>query len=155
MALRRVGAGLFDMALLALPGSILSLYYAPAAVIYIAFFPVLAIFFFAGFHLFRSQTPGKKLCKLRITGQGCILCRELRKCAILFVLLILVLFESNRFTLHLLIPTEFMRIFSFLNEVSSALWLLILFFTLFPLITIAFGKAPHWDRATGFQVVPA
>ncbi len=149
MGARRVAAGLLDMALLVLPGLLLAVFSETAAFIYIALFTFTATLYFATFHVLRAQTPGKRLFHLRVTGTGCILCRELRKCAVLFLPMIATAAHLV-FTRAPLTPWDFW----WLRVTQSGLLVLAICFVLFPIITLLFNKSPHWDRATGFTVVP-
>ncbi len=151
MGARRILAGLLDMALLVLPGVLMLLLSETAMFVFIAVFPILATLYFAGFHLRTAQTPGKRALNLRVVGHGCILCRELRKCAILFAPIVFGLLEAIATTT----PILAIGLIFVLDYGWPLLLVLGLSFTLFPVITLLFNKSPHWDRATGFSVVPA
>jgi len=144
MGWRRIAAGLLDMALLFLPGAVLYSLSAMASFLYMELIFATATLYFAGFHLRLARTPGKMLMGLRVTGQGCILCREIRKCAVLILPSIVGILgvwwtqppitSTNLFWIETLVPVSLLLV-AFLG-----------------LITLAFNKSPHWDRATGFDV---
>lgn len=153
MALRRLLAGLIDILILSIvPLAALQTYKVGVIGVTFLVFPVLVTLYFAAFHRFKHQTLGKMATGLAVHGDGCILCRELRKCAVLFLVLALFVVQNLNIIGQPSAGTMQGLLF-FHDYIRPVLWLVVIAFTFFPITTIAFGKAPHWDRATGFDVV--
>lgn len=101
-------------------------------------------------HVRGRSSPGKALIGLRVEGQGCRLCRELRRLGLFWMFSLLAILFG-------LLPRE--TVSGFLNWLSfpAIFWLMVILlaipFAYYILPFILWQGAAPWDKATGFRVV--
>ncbi|WP_366942638.1 RDD family protein [uncultured Sulfitobacter sp.] len=109
----------------------------------------LLLMILSGLFLARGwQTPGKRLADIRVTGEGCAMCRELRRWG-MFVLIGCVTFTISALSTSSLAALAQAPVGMF---IAGGLTVFVVFFAMYIWPILRWRGAMPYDRATGFRV---
>ena len=145
----RIAAAMIDGVIMLMPLGVLLNGSGQALGSYLIALPAIMVGYSLLFHSFLKATPGKMIFGATLSGEGCLVCRELRKSLPFFVAVFIMGVGAILFNEWANGDPTRQTLIVYGTIALGAICILV---TPIQLLLTFLGRVPTWDSATGFSV---